>query len=171
MDWRKSGTVAVDLHIHDVDFIRFLMGKEPDEVTSTAARDSEGVINHIFSTYRFDDAVISAEATWMCSQNFPFSPSFQINAEKATFALVNDKLMVYPEDGEPFEPDLEIPWEKQVDDLGNLSNLGIYYLELRFFVNSFLGREGIMVPLDDAVKTLELVYKEIDLCGGMQKLD
>lgn len=170
MDWRKSGTVAVDLHIHDVDYIRFLFGREPDEVTSTAARNEEGVITHIFSTYRFDDAVVSAEATWMCSQNYPFTPFFQLNTEKATFVFKNDTLTVYPKDGDPFEPNLEVVWQSSVDDLGNLTNLEIYYLELRYFVDSFLGLEDIKVPLDDAIKTLELIHKEIEICGGMQKL-
>ena len=171
MDWRKSGTVAVDLHIHDVDYIRFLMGREPDEVVSTAARDKEGVITHIFSNYRFDNAVISAEATWMCSESYPFAPFFQVNAEKATFVYRNDKLTVYPEGADPFHPDLQVVWEKKVDDLGNLSNLEIYYLEMRYFVDSFLGKQEVLVSLEDAVKTLELVYKEIEIAGGMQKLD
>ena len=171
MDWRKSGTVAVDLHIHDVDYIRYLFGAEPDEVRSAAARDSEGVITHIFSNYRFGGAVVSAEASWDCPQNYPFTADFQVNTEKAVFVYKNGVLTVYPEDEEAFVPDLPVLWEKSVDDLGNVSNLEIYYLELKYFVNAFLGNEEVVVPLEDAIKTLELIYEEIDICGGMQKLD
>jgi predicted dehydrogenase len=170
MDWRKSGTVAVDLHIHDVDFIRYLFGAEPDMVQSCAARDSEGVIQHIFSNYTFGDAIVSSESSWDFPQNYPFTADFQINAEKGTFIYKDGKLTVYPDDEEAFVPDLEVAWEKAVSNHGNISNLEIYYLELRYFVDAFLGLEETKVPLSDAVKTLELIYKEIELCGGMQKL-
>ena len=38
-----SGGAALDLHIHDVDFMRFLMG-EPDGLHSNAVRNEKGII-------------------------------------------------------------------------------------------------------------------------------
>jgi predicted dehydrogenase len=35
----QGGTVALDMHVHDVDYIRYIMG-EPDEVKAVAARDT-----------------------------------------------------------------------------------------------------------------------------------
>ena len=53
----------------------------------------------------------------------------------------------------------------------NITSLGAYYNELRYFVEGMQGLNDLsMDPLDEAVKSLELVYKEIEAAGGFQKL-
>ena len=45
-----SGGVAVDMHVHDVDFVRYLLG-EPDRVQAQAYRDETGLIQNITALY------------------------------------------------------------------------------------------------------------------------
>ncbi len=169
-DYKKSGTVALDMHIHDVDYIRYLMGSEPEKVRSTASRNSQGVISHIFSTYEFGDAVISAESGWDLPESYPFTADFQVMAENAAFVYKDGVLTVYPEDGEPYVPDIEVKWTTTMKNNANLTEAEGYYLELAYFIDEVMigGKKGV-VDAEDAVKTFRLVMKEIDLCGGMKK--
>lgn len=164
-----SGTMATDLHIHDVDFVRYLMGCEPDEVFSRAVRGADGVLEQIFTTYQFGDAVITSEGCWDFPDNYPFQMSFRAKFEKATIEF-KDELTVYPIDGEKFIPKIQKEYEQNVDIGINISNLGAYYAEIKHFVDCVINDKPILVaPLDEAVKSLELAKKEIELAGGMKK--
>ena len=48
----QSGGVAVDMHVHDVDFVRYLLG-EPDRIQAGGYRDSDGLIEQIFAIYNY----------------------------------------------------------------------------------------------------------------------
>lgn len=75
--------MALDLHIHDVDYIRYLMGREPDRVTAWAVQDSNGIPQHILSNYCFGDSNITAEASWDYPTCLPFENTFRVRLEKA----------------------------------------------------------------------------------------
>ncbi|NIA06314.1 MAG: Gfo/Idh/MocA family oxidoreductase [Actinobacteria bacterium] len=98
-DPKKSGTCALDLHIHDVDFILHLFGK-PKSVTSRASGFRKGRLDHIVTTYDYgDNLLVTAEAGWEYPDTFPFSMAFRIAMEKATLAFQPDGLMLYPARG------------------------------------------------------------------------
>lgn len=164
-----SGSMALDLHIHDVDFIRYLLG-EPDEVcSSNATRSDDGVIQQIYTTYRFGDTIVTSEGCWDYPICFPFSAGFTVKFEKATVILANGVLTVYPESGEKFSPELSENFEGEVEGI-NLSGLGPYYDELEHFVNTVENDLPVTIaPLSEAVKSLELDFKEIALAGGIVK--
>lgn len=167
-DYRRSGTVALDMHIHDIDFVRWLMGGDPDSVSAAAVRDTEGVIEQIFAAYRYGDAVITAEGGWDFPDSFPFRAAFRVKLERAT-AVFDGKLTVYPADGEPFTPVFP-PRFKGKADLGmNVSDMGGYYLELDRFVSDLeKGIEPLSAPMEDAVAAARIAWKEIALSGGMK---
>ena len=101
----RTGSMALDMHIHDADFIRYLMDAEPDEINARAAKDMNGIIQHIYATYRFGEALLMAEASWDYPVNMPFCASFRLRLEGA--ALILDDigvLTVYQEDGETLFP-------------------------------------------------------------------
>jgi len=78
-DYTKSGTVALDMHIHDTDLIRYIFG-EPTDFYSVASRDAQGVINHIFTAFNYDGSVITAEAGWEYEKTFAFSSGYRDTA-------------------------------------------------------------------------------------------
>ena len=163
-----SGTMATDLHIHDVDFVRWLMGTEPEEVYSRGTRDTEGVLEQIFTTYKFGETVISSEGCWDYPDKFPFSMKFRVKFEKATAEYDSETLTVYPVDGEPFVPQLEKAFAVTKNVGINLSNMGAYFNELKYFTDNLAaGETPDRAPLQEAVKSLELDLKEIDLAGGV----
>ncbi len=168
-DYKKSGTVALDMHIHDIDFIRYMMGAEPDIIEAHAARDSEGVIQQIFATYSFGDTVITAEGGWDFPDNFPFSAGYRVKLEQATIVFDGIQLKVYPENGDVFEPALPEEFQGTADVGINISDMGPYYEELSYFIHEIVLNGGKEIaPLSEAVKSANVAWKEIEIAGGMK---
>ena len=163
-----SGSVALDLHIHDVDFMRYMMG-EPDSFHSDVARNEKGIIEQIFTTFKYGNAVVSVEGCWDYPEDFPFTASFCVKFEKAT--VVNDAngLNVYLNGGGQIKPEIISEFTGDNEIGGNLSSLGGYYNELKYFVEKLSANEPLEVaPLCEGVKSVELALKEIESVGGAQ---
>ncbi len=133
-DAEKSGGMALDLHIHDIDFIRYLMG-EPKEVKAVGLEEKEGLTEYMMTSYIYDDAVLNAEGCWSYPADFRFSMAFCVRFEKAT--VYHDsalgEFIVYPADGGKFTPELSKA-DIGTAGSGNISSLGGYYNELKYFV-------------------------------------
>ncbi len=110
LDEKRSGGVALDLHIHDTDFVQYLFGV-PAAVCSFTAKSSTGQPLHIVTQYLYDDEkVITAEGGWAMMPTFGFEMSFNIAMEKATivYDLTRQTMFkVYPAKGNPFTPEVE----------------------------------------------------------------
>ena len=167
-DYTRSGTMALDLHVHDVDFIRYLMGREPDGFHTDCTRDADGVIQQIFTNFQYGDAVFTAEGCWDYPDCFPFSMAFRVKFEKATVTYKSDeKLKVYPVAGEAYEPELDKMKAEDKESGINVSNQGAYTNELRFFADFVsTGAKQEIAPLPEGVKSVLLALKEIDAAGG-----
>lgn len=167
-----SGTVATDMHVHDIDFIRYILG-EPSAISASAVRDDSGVIQQMFSTLHYGEAVITAEACWDYPQNFPFEMAFRVKFEEATVVFssgADPSLSVYSKDGDKFVPELEKDFEGENNIGGNLSSLGAYYTELKYFTNALTNDRPLEVaPLDEAILSVQLVNKLIAFAGGIRK--
>jgi len=167
-----SGSVALDMHIHDVDYVRYIMG-EPTKVNAVASRDKKGVIQQMFSTYQYDDALIKAEVCWNYPSGFPFAMEYRVKLEKATVVYDSNAqptLTVYLNEGGSFNPVLNKDFEGDNDKGGNVSSLGGYYSELKYFIDQYKNNEDIKIaPLSEGVKSVLLALKEIDKAGGMEK--
>lgn len=109
MSEKRSGGMALDLHIHDTDFVQYLFGM-PKAVYSTGVKNAAGSLIHIVTQYLYDnDKVVTAEGGWSMMPSFGFQMSFNIAMEKAT--LVYDltrepTLRICPADEEVFTPDI-----------------------------------------------------------------
>ena len=167
-DITRSGGVAVDMHVHDVDFVRYILG-EPDRVQAQAYRDDKGEIQQIFALYGYGKNVgVSIEACWDYPQTFPFNGAFRVKFEKAVAVLDGGVLTVYPEEGEAFHPELPEESKGNNDSGGNFSSLGGSYNELKYFVEGLKGEHDLTVaPVEEAVKSIKLVLREIELAGGL----
>ena len=86
-DWREpkeNGGPAIDLHIHDVDFVQYLFGV-PAAVTSSGYRDRKGVVEYIHTHYHFDKRIsVSAESGWLSQAGCPFEHGYDVYYENAT---------------------------------------------------------------------------------------
>jgi predicted dehydrogenase len=109
-DEKLSGGMALDLHIHDTDFVQYLFGV-PRAVRSFGASNSAGQLVHVVTQYLYDDEkTVMAEGSWAMMAVFGFEMSFNILLEKAT--LVYDctrepRFRVCPAKGESFAPQVQ----------------------------------------------------------------
>ncbi len=64
-DLDRTGGPAIDLHIHDADFVQFLFGM-PGAVTSAGVIRRGGVVEHIDTHYHFEGGPqVTASGGWL----------------------------------------------------------------------------------------------------------
>ena len=82
---KASGGPAIDLHIHDCDFVRFLFGM-PEAVTSSGLVSRQGFVEHLHTHYHFSGRpmVISAESGWLSQQGCSFEHGYDVYFAEAT---------------------------------------------------------------------------------------
>ena len=139
-DEARAGGAALDLHIHDTDYALHLMGRAPDETASFGSVDERGV-SHVSTTMLFGGTVVHTEGSWNLPAGTPFKMAFRATFEKGAAIMDGGPLTVYSEAGETTP---EMPKMAAKGAGGNLSDLGGYYHELRYFYDSL--RDG--TPLD-----------------------
>lgn len=107
LDEQRSGGMALDLHIHDTDYVQYLFGM-PKAVHSVGAKGPGGGLLHISTQYIYDDDIaITAEGGWGMMPAFGFEMSFNIVLEKATlvYDLTRDPAFrLCPAQGEASTP-------------------------------------------------------------------
>jgi len=112
MDGEKSGGAALDLHIHDTDFVNYLFGK-PRNVTSSGVGkfSKNGGVDHITTIYDYGKGItVVSEGTWSLEPTASFNMSFRIIFEKATLtysAAEKPTLKLYPYKGKITTPKIK----------------------------------------------------------------
>lgn len=155
LDAKKSGGAALDLHIHDTDFVSYMFGK-PKSVTSTGVGkfSGNGGIDHITTIYDYGKGItVVAEGTWCMEATAPFCMSFRIILEKATILFDSGQtpsLTVHTNKGK-----LLTPKHQQVDG---------WNVELRHFVSCVKkgASSSEIAPPESSVTSLMITLKEIE---------
>ena len=168
-DWlndpRRSGGAALDLHIHDTDFVAALLGR-PIAVTSRATFDYSGP-SHIFTLFDYPGIAVSAEGGWNYPEGWGFRMVFQAIFESACLDFDSSKAptLSITWDGRPPEP---MPFAapnvgQSTSKAGNISSLGGYFNELQQFIAGVkAGHPPSEATLRDSRLSLEIVFSEIE---------
>ena len=140
----KSGGCILDMHIHDIDMVRFLLG-EPNAVSAvTYDTVTRWAVEN--SRLYYKDLVAIVNGSWDESESTRFYYGYRAGFDKATVILDNGNLMVYPNDGEAFTPD--IPKADHIVE------------EIRYFVNVITGEKGNLTnPPESACESVRLIEK------------
>lgn len=145
MDGEKSGGAALDLHVHDVDYVNYVFGK-PKSMYAIATNE---VSLHDSMTTLFDygDKAVVVTGDWGHCATYPFTPSYRVRFEKATLEkTVDGKVMLYTN---------EEAKEVQIED-GNG-----YLREVADFVSCIKeDRESKVNPPEATLVTLEMAFAE-----------
>lgn len=171
MDEKRSGSVVLDLHIHDLDFLRFLLG-EPTIESVSSSSFPDGMINRIVTAYRFGSVSAVAEGMWHVSEKVPFVSAYRAEFAEATVAchmFANPSVVVYSKSGRTETPTFEK--ENEIQGSGvNISDLGAYYSEDRYFVSGLLSKtKNTIAPLEEGVLSLKVVLQELALAHRSKK--
>ena len=97
-DAEMSGAAALDLHLHDTDFVQYLLGM-PKAVASCGYSKTTAGVDHIITRYFYDEVpVVVAEGAWCMDDGYGFNMSYMVNFENATadfdFSRGDDPLVV-----------------------------------------------------------------------------
>ncbi len=169
-DEKKSGSVVLDLHIHDVDFLRYLIG-EPDTFTVNSTSFDSGMVNHIVTSYKFGDVFAVVEGAWDVSPKLPFEAYYRACFEDATIVYCNlhqPSLVVYHKDGRVITPELTPEYSAEDNTAGiNLSSIGPYYTEIKDFYECIRDNKPFSIaPLTEGIQSVLLAMKELEQTKG-----
>lgn len=147
LDARKGGGCAVDLQIHDLDFVYQLLGK-PREIRAVG-RKFQGTINAAVNQLVYPEPIpVTVEASSLMPPSYPFRMFFKIEFEQAVAEMdfwrpKGQRLKLFPAQGEAFFPTLELK--------------DAYREEIDYFARQILtGAPFAEVPLEDSILALEL---------------
>lgn len=103
-DDTRSGGCVLDMHIHDVDMVRFLFG-EPEAVSMYSV-DGETRWQVENTRMYYPNMLVSINGSWGEAATVKFSAGFRVRFDDASVVLEGGKVTVYPEKGEVYSPEL-----------------------------------------------------------------
>lgn len=139
-DPAKSGGGVLDLHIHDQDYVSYLIGS-PKMVDARGTEGPGGGIDQVMALGwgHNNGAKSYVEGALTMAATYPFTMYLLVACEKCSIKLdttATPSLMVYPADGEPYAPKLPEPEVgESTETSGNVGSLGGYYNEIKYFLN------------------------------------
>ena len=157
-DEKLSGGAALDMHIHDTDYALYLLG-EPTDVASFGNIDEHGP-SFVFTTLTYPGAIAHLEGGWNLPKKTPFRMTFRAIFERGAAFFENGPLTIYRPGAKPKA--VEFP-KIAAKGGGNISDLGGYYLELKYFVERVRdGKRLEIVTPQTSRASLALVLREIE---------
>ncbi len=149
-DEKRSGGVATDLSIHDLDFVQSVLGM-PDKITAfkTGIKNNN---DYIVSNLVYGDTLVSCEGTWY-NANIPFHASYLAVFQNGYIEL-SDKLY---KNGQ--EVVLQQAKKAEEKDLGiNVGNDNGYLAEIQYFVDCINNNKAPdYVTPQSSARSVELV--------------
>lgn len=163
-DIKRSGGALLDLHIHDTDYLLYLLGKP----LSLVSRLSPARLKyaHVFTTFTFPDKVTAfAEGGWDMPDNFPFTMAYTALFEKGVveFNSRNEKTLAIYRPGKEIEyPPVKPELEAKTSGEGNITDLGGYFSEIKYFIDCLENNEEpTKASAQSARDSLEIVLNEM----------
>lgn len=163
VDPSRSGLAPFELHIHDVDYIHYLLGK-PDLVDSLAVNQQDKYASFIKTRYFYTslpNVVIEAEAGWWQGP-VPFAATFRAVFDKAVLAYDSEKLTVF--EASALEPVVvDITSNVQMDSSINLKNTSGFYNEIAYFTECIKdGKSPAVITPQQSIISLKILLTELE---------
>lgn len=152
VDPGRHGLAPFELHIHDLDFIYYMLGRTSTVSSVEVDRPDIGT-SYLKTQYQYGDlpgVVIEAEGGWWQGP-IPFSAGFRAVFENATLVYAREQLTIY-EVGAP-EP------RKVAFDLKNTNAI---YNEIAYFIDCIRSNSppAVITP-DQSYAVLEILNAEL----------
>jgi predicted dehydrogenase len=152
----KSGGALFDLHIHDIDFVYYLLG-HVDSVYAVGSKNRNGAWDHVMTTLSFkNNSKAFVEASQRMPKGFPFTMSFRAQTDQATLdfnVVAGENIENIKNSNQQF-----IYYTDQNKFLIEIEKSDAFQNELSYFVNCLEhNQENNVIPLEDVLYTLKLV--------------
>lgn len=137
-DESKAGGGVLDMHIHDTDYAHFILG-EPDESVSFGTVDDRGA-SQVFTTMRFGSTVVHLEGGWNLPSHTPFKMAFRAIFENGAAIMDGGPMTLFEDGKDPVLPEFA---RMSAAGGGNISDLGGYYHEIKYFVDCLTSKRPL----------------------------
>ena len=159
-DPARSGGAILDLHIHDLDFLSWILGR-PSQVVTSGIRTQTGAFDTALSTLIGQSAGTSqAEGSLAMPDGFPFTNQLMVVCENGSVSFdltASPTLTVRPAGAAHEHPDVPAPVAGSASSGGNISSLGGYYNEIVYFLDCIeSGRQPETITPEDAAFAVRL---------------
>ena len=148
-DHTKSGGALLDLHIHDVDYALFVLGK-PESVQARGDVGPSGGIDRVVSWFDYgsEGPIVQMEGSWMAGAGVPFVMSFRMYFEAASLVYSSDSrrpMQLYSDAAHDVD----------------VSAVSAYEAEMRQFIRCVqLGMDSNVVPPESSRQAVALALAE-----------
>ena len=163
VDPARSRFAPFELHIHDVDYIHYLLGK-PDRVRSLAVNRPEIYTSFIKSQFIFDTlpgVIVEAEAGWW-QGSMPFAATFRAVFENAVLVYDSEKVTVY-EAKESAPRIVDLTGEVQIASSINLKDTSGIYNEIAYFIECLKSnRPPSVITPEQSLEVLNTLLTEVE---------
>ena len=152
---KKSGHVALDLMIHDVDFMQSVFG-EPRDIVGVYHPLTDTNTNFAFANYIYDGFVVAIETGWYNDQKVTFTADFKAIFENGNLLLKNGQLL---ENNEL----VNFADTEKIGETGiNISNVDGYAGEIAYFINCVNNDETCeMITPESSANTIRLIDRTL----------
>lgn len=158
-DGKLSGGAMLDLHIHDVDMIRWMFGM-PKAVSAVAGSYvTKGGYDTMSVNYIYDDGVyVHASCSWILAENKYNTRSFRVNLEKG---------YVYIDRSPGRETFVKVMNDGTVTDLSEKLPFQAYYNEIVYFADCIVNEKPVTECLpEESIDSVKIVLAEIESADG-----
>lgn len=146
MDYSKSQGCITDLHVHDIDYIRYVFG-EPEKI-SCHSQDIYSKKDIVHTVVEYPEHTMLVIGDWSLG-GMPFSADCRIAFENATVDYSNNKITIYPRGGKSFVVDIP--------------KNDMYFSEIEYFIDKICsGEENTENPPESAATTIKLIETLIE---------
>jgi predicted dehydrogenase len=138
-DPARSGGAILDLHIHDLDFLTYILGR-PKQVAASGIKTATGAYDTALTTLMGHAQSASSQAVGSLAMpdGFPFASRIMVVCEGGSVlfdATGSPSLIVRPAGAPDEYPEIPQPAAGSAEAGGNVSSLGGYYNEIVYFLD------------------------------------
>lgn len=155
LDEKRSGHVALDMMIHDVDYMHSVFG-EPRDIIGIYHPMTNNYTNYAFANYIYDNFIVSIEGGWYNDQKMTFDAGFKAAFENGNIIL---------KDGVLYDNNqiVDLSNTEKIGETGiNISNVDGYAGEIKYFIDCIRsGEPNKKVTAESAQATIRLVERTL----------
>ena len=176
VDPGRSRLAPFELHIHDVDFLNFLLGK-PDRLSSVAVNHPELYASYIHTRYFYETealkgVLVEAEGGWWAGA-MPFNCPYRAVFEKAVLAydFTRGSVLLYEPESPEARP-VDLSWGVWLGEELHLENIDGIYNEIAYFISCV--RKGIpptVITPEQSYTSLGILLTEIESAQSGRELE
>jgi len=154
-DGELSGGAMLDLHIHDVDMIRWMFGMPNAVTTAAASYITKNGYDSISTNYYYDNNVyVHASCDWTIVRDKFNTRSFRVNFENG---------YVYIDRTAGREAFLKVAKDGTVTDLLDTLKFNAFYNEILYFADCLINNKPVERALpEDTMDSVKIIMAEIE---------